>query len=270
MSTDHWSSSQFHAWDLCPTTYRERYVDGVKEDTTWAMAFGSVIHLALEEHYRGGDGDQAFKKAWRATWPDLVARILETGNTPPGGGLHFVYAGVGLNLLDRVYNLGLEGEPEVPFTMDTTQDWLKPTTGFIDLVDWGGKHIYDFKTTIGTWGEGRANQDIWQPTLYQRQVQLMVGEVYDFSYVTLNKRTMEVSFIQPTVPYEERLGAMLVGGTMIAAMDANGSYPCKGGHGTCPECAGTWDHGHVCDWTLAPPRIHIKPRLPRLAEEYGA
>jgi len=245
--TDHWSASQFQTWDLCPTTYRERYIDGVAQDVTEAMYFGSSIHHALETHYLGGYGDQAFKSMWLKFPGAHLERWAQLG-------------GVGLHLLGAVVDLNLKGEPEIEFCLDTVEPWLKPTIGFMDLVDHAGRRIYDFKTTIGTWGEGRANQDPWQPTLYRWAMLRETGDLYDFSYVTLNKRTLEVATIEPTVEYYARWSEILEAGRMIAQMDAQGAYPCRGGHGTCPECAGQWQHGHVCNWELAPPRIHIRPK----------
>jgi hypothetical protein len=216
------------------------------------MLFGSAVHAALAVHYIGGDGDRTFKAEWFNAPVAHAERWAQLG-------------GVGLHLLEGVYALELAGQPEYEFSLSTEADWLKPTVGFIDLVDWEGGMLYDFKTTIGDWGNGRANQDPWQPTLYRMAAADRTGIGrglidFDFAYVTLNKRTLEVGVIQPTVPFEQRLAECLAAGSMIAAMDAAGSYPCRGGHGTCPECAGSWAHGHVCDWSLKPPRIHIAPK----------
>jgi|SRR5215471_12915177 len=252
MPTDHWSASQFQAWDLCPTTYRERYIDGVAQEVTEAMYFGSAIHTGLAHHYLGGDGDRAFKSMW-LKWPGAhLERWAQLG-------------GIGMHLLEAVYALDLHGVPEVEFNLDTVEEWGKPTVGFMDLVDWQGGKIYDFKTTVGTWGEGRANQDPWQPTLYRRACRVATGgDLFSFEYVTLNKRTLEVARVAPTTDYAQMWSELLVAGSMIAAMDLMGDYPCRGGHGTCPECAGQWQHGHVCDWTLKPPRIHVKARPERV------
>jgi hypothetical protein len=236
----HWSAARFQAWDLCPTTYRERYVDGIAQEVSEAMRFGAAVHGALEAHFCGADGDRAFKAVWR-----------------PSSNREALLSGVGLHLLGLVYDLGLDGEPESYFELDTTADWLKPTIGYIDLVDYRNGHIYDFKTTIGAWGEGRANQDPWQPALYRHAIAQRTGDLFEFSYVTLNKRTLELAMVQPTTDYHQIWADCQVAAAMIAKMDAAGSYPCRGGHGTCPECAGSWAHGHVCDWTLRPPRIHI-------------
>ena len=79
-------------WDQCPGLFKDRYIDGIAMETTEAMAFGSAVHKGLEEHFRGGDGEYAFRQTWKAYGPD---------------GSHLT--AMGLDLIDLVRELGLEG-----------------------------------------------------------------------------------------------------------------------------------------------------------------
>jgi len=230
----HWSAQRFASWDLCPSTFRDRYVDGLAVEVSEAMAFGSAVHKGLEAHYKGEDGDRSFRRAW-ATFADGSPNLTA----------------VGLNLLDAVRELGLVGTPEWRFEFDTSLIWGLPVIGYVDLV--GGGVVYDFKTSMADWGDARARRDIWQPALYSWAVAQVWGEWPRFEYVILNKQSGKVSTVDASVP-EEKWNELDDRIRTIWAYTERGDFPCVG-HGKCPECAATWDHGHVCDLTALPPRI---------------
>jgi hypothetical protein len=241
---DHWSSSKFALWDRCPVTFRDRYVLGLAEPLSEPMRFGQALHQALEQYTLASNDRTVGDQAFRAAGTDHLA--------------------LGWRLLELVYDLGFVGRPELPFTLDTSLVWGLPTVGIIDLVDPERRVVYDYKTSVGTWGQERADRDLWQPTLYQWAALEQFGDLFEFQYVVINRRTLEVATFSPSRSFEERFNEAYDGARMISQMVSDGAFPCAGGHGMCPECGERWEHDHVCDFSVAPPRIHIRPRELRL------
>jgi hypothetical protein len=249
MKVEHWSASRFQTWDVCPVVYKERYVDGVATPPSVPLLFGKAMHRALEHHFKGEDGDRSIKLA-----------VSDYGLDPR-------LVAVGLFLLDEVDKLGLDGYAEMPFELHTDPWWGAPTIGFIDLVNPEAGIVYDFKTTVGTWGQERANRERWQPTLYRWAAHEVFGYPNDdddtdqrpfrFQYVVLNRRTLDVSIWEPQRNWANDWQECMTAGSFISKMVSDDSYPCVGGHGMCPECGERWDHGHVCNLAVLPPRIHI-------------
>jgi PD-(D/E)XK nuclease superfamily len=245
---DHWSASRFMAWDTCPVFFKDRYVDGLAQPKSEAMLFGSAVHLGLAYQFMDGGGDDAADRV-------LKIALREYSLRPE-------YLAVGLTLLDEVRKLGLKGHPELPFTLKTDLWWGANTIGFIDLVDPDLGIVYDFKTTIGNWGQERADRDVWQPTLYRWGAQEVFDypsddESFRFQYVVLNRRTLSVDVLEPQRNWANDWNQCMTAGTFIAKMVGDNAFPCIGSHGKCLECGEVWDHGHVCDLSVLPPRIHL-------------
>lgn len=245
---EHWSASRFLCWEQCPAEFYARYIAKHPEEPTEAMLFGSAIHQALETHYKGGDRELTFRAAWKT----YVTNALH-GDVNPN------LTAIGLDLLDETVALGLEGESEWGFQLATEETWGAPTVGFVDLVSTDRQRVFDFKTTTGAWSAARAAREIWQPTLYSWAVAdgFQQWPWPTFTYVVLNKVTRHVELFEAPLP-EERWPAMDEAARAIALRVASDDFACHGKHGSCPECGSTWQHGHVCDLTGAPPRIRLK------------
>lgn len=242
---EHWSASRFAMWERCPAEFYARYIRGAKEPPSEAMLFGSAVHQGLEAHYLGGSGVTAFRSVWKAT----VAGELH-------GEANVSLTAVGLDLIERVVDLGLHGIPEWPFTLPTEAAWGAPTVGAVDLVDIDEGRIFDFKTTTGAWSQTRAERDIWQPGLYSWALAEQLDWPERFTYVVLNKvsRTVDLFDLDDL---EGRWATMDEMARTIAQRVRDGEYGCHGKHGVCPECGVRWDHDHVCDLSAAPPRIRL-------------
>jgi hypothetical protein len=229
-------------FDQCPALFKERYLDGVPLVETEVMAFGKAVHLGLEQHFRGGDGERAFRAAWK--------QFPATNST---------LTGVGLTLLDKVFELQLSGEPERWFSLDT-DELGAPTVGAVDLWDQVNHVVYDFKTTIGAWSQARAEREVWQPVLYTWAFVDVTDELPDFEYIVLNRATRALDrFHRKWTPdgYFEQMS--LAWGRMrtIAVMVSADVLACHEQHGFCPECGGRWAHDHVCD-TGTTERIRLR------------
>jgi hypothetical protein len=232
----HWSATRFMLYEQCPLLFKERYVDGVAVAPTEAMCFGSAVHLGLEAHYQGQDGERAFRAAWKQYTKELgtVDRSLTA---------------TGLNLLDQVFALELNGTPERGFSLDTNADLGAPIVGAVDLWDEAHHVIYDFKTTVGAWSQLRAQKEVWQPCLYSHAFWTETDVWPSFEYIVLNRATGALSrFRREWTEQEflEQMGAAWDRMRLIANNVAADRLTCNGQHGYCPECGDRWQHDHVC------------------------
>jgi hypothetical protein len=233
----HWSASRFMVWDQCPGEFRARYVDGQPVQLTEAMVFGQSVHLGLEAHYQGHDGIRAYRAAWKQYTVELGGRVDPN------------LTGVGLDLIEQVQALDLEGIPERGFSIDTEADLDAPIVGAIDL--WGADGtIYDFKTTRGLWSQARAETEFWQPALYAwarwNEEPHYAGQ---FEYIVLNRVSGALQRFRRAWTTDEVLEHLNEAQTRMRAIAEavrEDRYECHGKHGYCPECGDRWSHGHAC------------------------
>lgn len=159
------SYSSVDLYTRCPASWKRRYIEGVIDPPTPAMAFGRCFAKALEIMHRGGDGDLAFVVEYRKAAQEFEA----IGQTMPPRQQH------GLALLDLYRRRGLEpGEPEWKF-----QVWLPnreavpvPLIGYLDVA--GPERIAEFKTTGAKWDQGRVDASP-QAALYRYGYQQVLG-----------------------------------------------------------------------------------------------
>jgi hypothetical protein len=239
----HWSASRFMVYDQCPAAFRTRYVDGVAIEQTEALCFGQAVHLGLEAHYNGQDGERAFRAAWSVAQTELIA---------DGHQVRGQLTGVGLQLLDRVTGLGLKGIPERGFSLDTELVFGAPIIGAIDL--WSDGVIYDFKTTRGAWSEARAQTELWQPLLYSWAALQETGDLPAFEYIVCNRVSGQVDRYRRTwdeTAWAEQWARGYDRMRAISQAVASDKLECHGRHGACPECGERWSHEHVCDATTS-------------------
>lgn len=252
----HWSATRFMLFDQCRSEFRSRYVDGVAIEPTEAMCFGKAVHMGLEAHYNGQDGERAFRSAWKAESVTLAAlgRVVQRGLTA-----------MGLQLVNQVFDLGLKGTPERGFSLDTNVELGAPIIGALDLYDQEGGIIYDFKTTRGQWSQDRAQAEVWQPMLYTWAAVEETGDWPVFEYIVLNRVTGSLDRFRRQWTSDEwwdQMNAAYSRMCETAVAVAQDRLECHNQHGYCPECGERWGHDHVCDET------HSK-RI-RLAVGHGA
>lgn len=236
MNVPHWSATKFMVWEQCPGEFKARYVDGLGVEVTEAMAYGQAIHMGLEAHYRGDDGIRAFRAAWKAFSMEL-------------GDVDQSLTATGLDLLEQVFDFGLEGTPERGFSIDANDQLGAPIVGAIDL--WGSDGVtYDFKTTRGLWSQERAQKELWQPALYtMARWQTEPRYTGAFEYIVMNRYTGRVQRFRREWDEDDILLALDdAWGRMyrIAALTRADVFECHGKHGFCPECGDRWSHEHSC------------------------
>lgn len=235
----HWSATRFMLFEQCPASFRERYVDGVASETTEAMAFGSAVHRGLETHYQGGDGERAFRAAWKvAVEQDL------------GGVAHRDLTGNGIAIIEQIAALGLRGIPEYGFSLDTEGELGAPIIGAIDLWDAEGNTVYDFKTTRGAWSQARAQREVWQPLIYTYAIWQLTDQWPAFEYIVGNRATARVDRFRREWTADEwlaEMNALWLRMCTTSTAVAKDELECHGKHGFCLECGERWTHEHDCD-----------------------
>lgn len=179
----YWSPSRLACYDQCPQEYFQRYVLGIPIEPNTPMHFGTAVHKGLEAHFRGEDGDLAFRRTWRTLIPELRAAGCVVSDS---------FFEIGLELIDRVRALNISGEPERRIWHRTEPYLNAPLLGYVDLWSESNHTIYDFKTTLGSWSQERAEREMWQPCLYSMAYWLEHDVIPQFEYIVLNRSTAEV------------------------------------------------------------------------------
>lgn len=177
-----WSPSKFSCWEQCPQEFYRRYVLHEPIQPNAPMSFGTAIHKGLEAYYRGADGDLAFRRSWR----DQSIELRAAGVNVPD------LSGVGLDMIERVVELGISGEPERKIWVRSEAYLNAPVLGYVDLWSSETNTIYDFKTTLGSWSAERAEREQWQPCLYSWAYWLETETLPVFEYIVLNRGTGEL------------------------------------------------------------------------------
>lgn len=236
----HWSASRFMVYDQCPAEFRSRYVDGVAIEPTEALCFGKAVHMGLEAHFSGQDGERAFRAAWQVYREELGDQQVHS------------LTGVGILLIEQVKALHLKGIPERGFSLDTELVLGAPIIGAIDLM--GNGTLWDFKTTRGHWSQERAQTELWQPVLYAWAALQETGSLPAFEYIVMNRVTGQLDRFRRTWDEEswsEQWAKAYERMRATAQAVKNDQLECHGKHGACPECGERWSHEHVCDDTAA-------------------
>lgn len=131
-------------------------------------------------------------------------------------------------------------------------DW--PVVGAVDLwcPPWSkhGAVIYDFKTTVGTWSQTRAERERWQPLLYSWAYVRAYDVLPTFRYLVLNRMSGDVNTFDRTwtsrKEWDDDLNDLEFHAEEIAESIADGNYDCTRGHGNCLECGQPYGHHHEC------------------------
>lgn len=205
---------------------------------TEALHFGSAVHKGLEAHYRGGDGELTFRRTWRM----LSAELSERGVI-----VSPLLSKMGLDLVGKVVDLDISGEPERKIWCRTDDYLNAPLLGYVDLWCPETHTIIDFKTTVGSWSQARAEKEVWQPCLYSWAYYQEMGVFPKFEYIVLNRVTGALSSFQ-TMRTGEQIMDALSRARQIAVDVAAEQFDCRCRTGAdCPECGAKWEHGHVCE-----------------------
>jgi hypothetical protein len=262
-------------FEQCPRAYQDRYVHGLATEPSLAMLFGHAVHTALEVLLQGQGGVCPVEPAAHADhvecarsryWQefDTLRGILARDGIEATGLLYLE----GLRMVDQVAALGLNADSKsrserrikIP-TQWAGMGW--PVVGAVDLWSppWSqhGAVVWDFKTTIGSWSQTRAEKERWQPMLYSWAYVRAFGVVPTFRYLVLNRATGTVETFDRAWmsrrEFDTDLKDLHVHAEEIAEMVAAGNFDCSRGHGYCLECGDRFGHDHECK---TPKRATVK------------
>jgi hypothetical protein len=278
---DHWSASRFMLFEQCPRAYEDRYVHGIATEPSLAMLFGHTVHTALEALLQGQGGGcpvaasphedhlECARSRYFQYFDSMRANLAPLGVTVDG----LLYL-EGLRMIDQVNALALNSDGRsqserwfaIPTEWGTegTDCYAWPVVGAVDL--WSppnsqhGPVIWDFKTTVGSWSEARAQRERWQPLLYAWAYVREHGVLPTFRYLVLNRMTGAVEQYDRTWSRKRDLRRDLddlsFAAEEIAEAVADGNFSCTRAHGACLECGESYGHDHVCR-TPARPKLKL-------------
>ena len=152
------SPSRLACYDRCPQLFLERYIEKQIQPPSVERQFGTAVHYGIEAHFRGEDHEMTFLTDWRETVKECRAAGLFVATT---------LTLRGLELIDMVRHLDLQGEPEKRVTLNVTGIPI-PIIGYVDL--WTGTHIFDWKTAGAAWGPARVAREVFQPAIYSQAI----------------------------------------------------------------------------------------------------
>jgi PD-(D/E)XK nuclease superfamily len=249
----HWSATKFMLYDQCPGEFKSRYVDGVALEPSEALCFGKAVHMGLEAHFNGQDGERAFRAAWKSMSQEELHGMVDPRLT-----------GMGLTLIDKVVALDLHGVPERGFSLDTNAELGAPIIGALDLYDADSNTVYDFKTSRGNWSQDRAQREVWQPLLYTYALWSETDcDLPAFEYIVLNRASGQLNRFRREWTSDEWLAEMNAAWVRMCEVSVavgQGHLECHGKHGLCPECGERWGHEHVCDERIYRRRVTLSGR----------
>lgn len=215
------SPSRLSTYDRCPKLFQERYVEKQPQPPHIERMFGTAVHKGLEAHFRGQDHELAFLIDWRQSTKECQAAGIFVA---PG------YTTRGLELIDMVRELGLQGEPERRITF-FTPDISVPIIGYVDL--WMDGKLIDFKTSAFGWKPGRQDKEIFQPAIYSQAYASELGVDHpSFEFIVLPARGGNMQRIDATRSARQIYEA-LERSREIFHLIEDGKFECRGSG--CPQ-----------------------------------
>lgn len=212
------SPSRLSTYQWCPAEFHRRYVLKIHDPSTPEQLFGVAVHKGLEAHYRGEDAELGFLRVWRA-----AKQSLTDAQQPLISGLDQR----GLEILDMVRALGLQGEPE-RFISVTHPSFIIPFIGYVDLWDESSKTIYDFKTAAYGWTQKKADEQVFQPAIYSQAVADAFGLIPTFKFVVAPRGFGPVQVFDGTRTGDQILAAFDQALEIHEAIEAK-EFPCRCG-----------------------------------------
>jgi len=217
---DHLSYSSISTYQMCPRSWKFRYVDKVPVKTSTALVFGSAFHDAIEDYLRQRtidtlvtDGVVAPEKpltaCWGQAWSTQVERNgadnIEWGEETPEA-----LSNQGLAMLsDEEVIQTLNGlAPLVDGDHIHIEDYVTlsvpgvpiPVIGYIDIITEDGVPG-DFKTSSRRWSSSRGDDEM-QPVFYLaalNQAGYVLNPERRFRhYVFVKTKTPQMQVVQST------------------------------------------------------------------------
>ncbi len=202
---DHLSYSSISTYQLCPRSWRYRYLDRIKTPTASALALGSAVHGTVEQmitdKHLGLETD--VQAAWHTHWERASAQEIDwDGDSPEiveAEGLRLVSTREVRQLVDKLAPLVIGGVPFVEQRVELRVPGVPlPIIGYIDIVTADGVPG-DFKTAARSWTQDKAESEV-QPLFYLaalNQARAELPPALPFRhYVLVKTKTPQVQIIE--------------------------------------------------------------------------
>jgi hypothetical protein len=174
------SVSAVECYARCPAAYERRYVHGVVDPPSPAMAFGRCMATALEALHRGQDGDVAWLRAYA-----LAQAAGEMRGAPS--------IQHGLALLGAYQAHGVvQGEPEWRWELYLPdRDAVPvPLVGFLDVAT--PTEVVEFKTSAAVWDQARVDGSAQAAVYHWAYTRLKGRKPRQVRFIILHTRRVEL------------------------------------------------------------------------------
>jgi len=167
---DHLSYSSISTYQLCPRSWKYRYIDKPRVPTSPALVFGSAFHDAIERAMIEGEPPA---KLWAESWEDQLSdgrnAVIDWGDKSEPemrelGARMFAASEVAAQVA-TIKPLVIGGEPVIEKRVEMRVPGVPvPIIGYIDVITEDGVPG-DFKTSARKWNASKARQET-QPIFY--------------------------------------------------------------------------------------------------------
>lgn len=167
---NHLSYSSISTYQLCPRSWRYRYIDKPRVATSPALVFGSAFHNTIEAAIQGGGPlDTLWAESWTKAQADPRNREIAWGDDTPEslaalGDRMFAAPEIAAQIA-AIKPLVVDGNPVIEKRVQMHVPGMPlPLIGYIDVITEDGVPG-DFKTSSRKWNAKRAAGEL-QPLIY--------------------------------------------------------------------------------------------------------
>lgn len=167
---EHLSCSSVQKYQMCPLSWKHKYIDRITGPTSTNLIFGSAFHAVIENaviHH-----DKSLIDLWKHHWKAQVDRNTDiawdgkTFEALEAIGLRMVGARATKDAITQIVPLRNEKtkamiETRIEFTVEGVP---VPVIGFVDIITDDGIPC-DFKTAARAWAKGKEKNEL-QPLIY--------------------------------------------------------------------------------------------------------
>lgn len=166
----HLSHSSISTYQLCPESWRRRYILKEKTPTSIPLVFGSAVHNTIEAYIqRGGDISELWRENYAAQLQSENAEVdfgTETPESVAEDGLRILSTPAVLDMIEQVRrNYDPTREQSIERRIELSVPGVPiPIIGYIDIITRDGVPG-DFKTASRMWSTNKASEEM-QPLVY--------------------------------------------------------------------------------------------------------
>ncbi|MBD3251528.1 hypothetical protein GF380_03675 [Candidatus Uhrbacteria bacterium] len=204
----HLSNSSISKYQMCPRSWRFRYVDEISAPASYHLVFGIAFHNVIEAYVASGGSLQSH---WQKAWSRAMARQHDVDWGIKGA--DDIYAlgermCASKSIQNTVAGLADGGTPLIEQYIEFIIPGVGvPFVGYVDMILPDGT-VIDFKTSSRAWKPG-SGDDSLQAAFYIAGLRANGYEVKDeFKFYVFTKSKLE-GMVIPTTVDERRIAFAL-------------------------------------------------------------